>query len=729
MFSRADQALAKALRAKKHITAEAFDGLLSQAQERNVSLQRLAVSQGIVSEEECLELLAGELSLEMVDLETVSVDKEVIKRVPVKIASYYNFFPLSLRERTLTVAVAAPLDIRTEDEIRTQLGYEVKCVLARAEGVAKMLKLHYGMGAETIGAILSQAPAGGQAPAEAPQTVLGEEKIEDIEKQAQEASVIKLVNQILLEAYRRRATDIHIEPYRDKVRLRYRIDGVLYDAHVAAEVKRFLSAVLSRIKIMANLNIVEHRLSQDGRAIVKTQDQTLDLRVSFIPTPYGESVVIRILPSQMLYSLEKLGLSHDHLKAFEDLIKKPHGILFVTGPTGSGKTTTLYAALSEINTSARKIITIEDPIEYEMEGITQIQVMPEIGWTFARGLRSMLRHDPDVMMVGEVRDLETAEIAIRVALTGHLVVSTLHTNDAASGVTRLTDIGVEPYLIASSVEAFIAQRLVRVICAGCKEEIAYDAEDVIHMELRRQIAQDMGQSDPKDVKLFRGKGCPACNQTGYFGRTGIYELLLMDGSLRELVVKKAPSAQIKKFAVGRGMRTLRQDGWLKVSQGVTTVEEVLKVTQAEEAAARAAEIGQGTGQTAAASGSPSGDVPHAGVSEGQRVYARLSARVNIRYKAFHDLDEIKKGGFQPESLAATLNVSAGGLLFVSSEPVRVGTFLEMRLELPDSRDPVVCLARVVRTEEIEPLKRYNIAAQYMDITSADRVRIDKFVLA
>jgi len=724
MLSRADQALAKVLQAKKRIAPEVFDGLLAQAQERNVSLQHLVVSQGLIPEEECLHLLAGEMGLEAVALEAMTVDKNVVSRVPVKIASYYKFFPLSLHERVLTVAVAAPLDIRTEDEIRMQLGLEVRCVLAREKDVSQMLKVHYGVGAQTIDEIMSQSPQKAAPEAVAGETGLAPEKIEDIEKQAQEASVIKLVNQILLEAYRRRSTDIHIEPYRDKVRLRYRIDGVLYDAHVAPEVKRFLSAILSRIKIMANLNIVEHRLAQDGRAIVKTQDQTLDLRVSFIPTPYGESVVIRILPSKMLYSLERLGLSHDHLEAFEALIKKPHGIIFVTGPTGSGKTTTLYACLSEINTSARKIITIEDPIEYEMEGITQIQVLPEIGWTFARGLRSMLRHDPDVMMVGEVRDMETAEIAIRVALTGHLVVSTLHTNDAASGITRLTDIGVEPYLVASSVEAFIAQRLVRVICSGCKQEVPYDATDTIPTEVRRQIARDMQIEDPKDVKLYRGAGCPACNETGYFGRTGIYEVLLMDDLIRELVVKKAPSAQIKKIAVAHGMRTLRQDGWMKVMQGVTTIDEVLKVTQAEELSARGSVAGEGADRAPG----PSSEGP-SGTDKGQRTYVRLSGRVNIRYKVFDSLDEVRKSGFRPESLSTTVNVSAGGMLFVSSEPLSVGAFVEMKLEVPDSKDPVVCLARVVRTEEIDPLKRYNIAVQYMDITSADRVRIDKFVLA
>lgn len=367
-----------------------------------------------------------------------------MKKNPTRIAFYYNFFPLKIEGKTLTIAVSYLLDIKTQDEIRTHLGCNIKMMLASKEDISDALKRYYGLGADTLEKI---SP---------PQREVSlKEEIEDIEESVEDASVIRLVNQILLDAYKRRATDIHIEPYRGEISIRYRIDGVLYDINVSSEIKRFILPIISRIKIMCNLNIVEKRLPQDGRPIVKTQEQTLDLRVSTLPTPYGESVVIRILPTKMLFSLEKLGLSERDLKILESLISKPHGIIFITGPTGSGKTTTLYACLSKLNTKHRKIITIEDPIEYELNGITQMQVMPEIGLDFARGLRSTLRHDPDIIMIGEVRGLETAEIAIRMALTGHLVFSTLHTNDAPSGITRLLDIGIEPYLVASSIEALL----------------------------------------------------------------------------------------------------------------------------------------------------------------------------------------------------------------------------------------------------------------------------------
>ncbi|MBI5872529.1 MAG: Flp pilus assembly complex ATPase component TadA [Candidatus Omnitrophica bacterium] len=717
MLNKTDQLLANALVEKRLVSKEISDSLLQEAAKSDQPFIALLVSRDIISQEDALRVLADILEMEYADLDAISVSRQVLDKVPVKIASYYKFFPLGIHERVLTIAVSTPLDVKTEDEIRMQLGFDVRCVLSRYEDITKMLKAHYGIGAETIGQIIEQTPQ------EAPAAIMeaAQEKIEDIEKQAQEASVIKLVNQILLEAYKKRATDIHIEPYRSKVRLRYRVDGVLYDTNVSPEIRRFIYAILSRIKIMANLNIVERRLSQDGRAVVKTQDQTLDLRVSFIPTPYGESVVIRILPSKMLFSLEKLGLSGNQQALFEDLIEKPHGIIFVTGPTGSGKTTTLYACLSKINTSERKIITIEDPIEYEMEGITQIQVMPEIGWTFGKGLRSMLRHDPDVMMVGEVRDLETAEIAIRVALTGHLVFSTLHTNDAASGITRLIDIGVEPYLVASSVEAFIAQRLVRVICSGCKKEVPLDSDDAIGVEIRKQIATDLGLASFRDVKLYKGHGCAACNMTGFFGRTGIYENLLVDSMIKELIVKKAPSAQIKRIAVSRGMKTLRQDGWLKVVEGLTAFDEVVKVTQAEEVVLAPQAVGAVVAPIEIQG-------KRIATEDGKRAYVRLESRVNIRYKVFKSLEEAARRGYKPENFSVTANISACGILFVASEAIGVGSVVELILELPDSSEPVACLAKVVRVEEIEPDKNYHIAIQFLDITSADKNRVNKFVL-
>ena len=572
MAKRTDTILSEALLEKGVISSQEIDSLLLQAESSGESLQQLLIKSGILAEKDILTVLAERLKISFVSLKSVDIDRSVLEKAPLKIAMHYRFVPLEIKRRIMTIATAVPFDIKTQDEIRTQLGYGIELTLATQQDITDALKRYYGLGAETLDKISVATPQEESSPMQADRAA-----VEDIEKLAGDASVIKLVNQIILEGWKKRATDIHIEPQRGGVNLRYRIDGLLYDTPVPTEIKNFLNAIISRIKIMSNLNIVERRLPQDGRAIVKVQEQVLDLRISTIPAHFGESVVIRILPTKMLFSLEKLGLPPKDLQVFERLIQKPHGIIFVTGPTGSGKTTTLYTCLSSINTRDRKIITIEDPIEYEMSNITQIQVMPEIDFDFARGLRSILRHDPDVIMVGEVRDLETAQIAIRVALTGHLVFSTLHTNDAASGVTRLVDIGVEPYLLSSSVEAFIAQRLIRTICSGCKLE-----DKDIPTELKEQIAKDLGLKSSDEVKVFRGKGCPICNQTGFLGRTAIYEILLVDEQIKELIVKKMPSNQIKKMAISKGMRTLRQDGWQKVIAGITTPEEVMKNTSAED---------------------------------------------------------------------------------------------------------------------------------------------------
>jgi len=489
---------------------------------------------------------------------------------------------------------------------------------------------------------------------------------------------------------------------------------------------------------MSNLNIVERRLPQDGRAIVKIGDQRLDLRISFVPTPYGESVAIRILPTAMLFSLEKLGLSEKDLKIFEELVKKTHGIIFVTGPTGSGKTTTLYACLSKINTDERKMITIEDPIEYELEGVTQIQVQPGIGLDFARGLRSMLRHDPDVMMVGEVRDRETAEIAIRVALTGHLVFSTLHTNDAASGITRLLDIGIESYLVASSVEAFIAQRLVRLLCPHCKIEEKDTPE-----QIKTQIAKDLGLKSIYDIKLFKAHGCDKCNSTGFYGRTAIYEILLVDDVIRNLIIKNAPANEIRKVALQRGMHILRQDGWRKTLAGLTTPEEIMKATQEEQPIKEEERI------LVAKSKSFIDEEPKVEFPEKQevkkevevekdivsedasgqekRVYRRLNTEININYRIIKSKIKLDKGKYLTEQFGVTENISAGGFLFVSSEPIPINTILEVKIALPDTDKPIECLAKVLRAEEVVPDKTYNIAVCFLDMPGAERARINKYV--
>jgi type II secretory ATPase GspE/PulE/Tfp pilus assembly ATPase PilB-like protein len=492
-----------------------------------------------------------------------------VDKVHVRVAWHYEFMPVSFSGKTLTIAVNLPLSIRAEDEIRLSLGCEVNMLLARKDQILDSLKKYYGLAADTVDRMMGygRADFGDQG--------LSFSGIEDIEKKAEEASVARLVNQIILEAYKKRATDIHIEPYRGKVSLRYRIDGKLHDQPVSDDFMRFLPPILSRVKIIANLNIVERRVPQDGKAIVKITDQVLDLRVSFMPTPHGESVVIRILPAKVRWDLANLGLLKDDVAKFDALLKNTSGILLVTGPTGSGKTTTLYSCIDKINTKDRKILSIEDPIEYEITGITQIQVNPEVGLTFARGLRSMLRQDPDVMMVGEIRDKETAEIAIRVALTGHLVLSTLHTNDAASGVTRLMDIGIPPYLLESTVKAFIAQRLVRVICDGCSEE-----DRGVQQSVKERIVRSMGSGSVHALKVYKGRGCEKCSFTGFHGRTAIFEILELTDEIRKMITLGSMASEINKVAVEKnGMRTLLQDGWIKVARGITTPDEILNVCQ------------------------------------------------------------------------------------------------------------------------------------------------------
>lgn len=570
---------------KKLITAQQFEAGLKEQQKTGELIGRILVKRGYLKEEQLLLHLAAQLNIPFIKVQDVTIDPQAIKKVPAKFAWHYKIIPIKYADGKLTVATFEPL--RSLNDVKMFLECELIPVLAVEDEIIKAIEKHYGVGAETIERIIAKSPR------EAVETSSAG-KIDDIEKLAEDASVVKLVNQILLEAYQKRATDIHIEPFREKMGLRYRIDGVLYEANMSGDMVHLFSAIISRIKIMSRLDIVERRLPQDGRAVVKIGQEELDLRISIIPTRYGEGAVIRVLPSKMIFSLKKLGLDLESLKILEDLIIKPHGVIFVTGPTGSGKTTTLYTCLNKVKSSKNKIITIEDPVEYELEGISQIQVMPEIGLTFARGLRSMLRHDPDIMMVGEVRDLETAELAIRIALTGHLIFSTIHTNDAAGGATRLLDIGIEPFLIASSVRAFIAQRLVRVICPQCREEDTKGNEEV-----KRQVIEEMSQfyrlgrdkllSQNKlsglgesDVRFYRGKGCKVCNFTGYKGRVAIYEILAIDKKIKELILARASTDVIRDEAAKQGVESLRISGWKKVIQGFTTPDEVMRVTQAEE---------------------------------------------------------------------------------------------------------------------------------------------------
>jgi type II secretion system protein E len=548
------------------ITQEQLEAGLKTQKKPGSFICTTLVKLGLVKEEEAFPVLSKQLNIPYVNLKELEISPELINKVPAKFASHYKFIPIALKENKLTIAVTDPLDTRLLDDIRLLLNLEVQASLSGEQSILEAIQKFYGIGAETLEKMVEEKTASGEL-SQAFKTA------EDLEALSEDASIINFVNQILLQAIQERATDIHLEPFEDELKVRFRIDGVLYDTNVPLTIKYFHPAIVSRIKIMAGLNIVERRLSQDGRIKVKVADNELDLRVSIIPSGFGEAAHIRLLSPIFLLDLEKLGLLPQDLKIIESVIKKPHGIIFITGPTGSGKSTTLYACLSKINSPEVKIITIEDPIEYQLRGVMQIQVMPQIGLTFATGLRSMLRHDPDVMMVGEVRDYETAEIAIRAALTGHLVFSTLHTNDACGAATRLLDMGVEAFLTSSSLECVIAQRLVRLICLDCKTTI----------QPKKEALEQLGPLDIdfSKVTLFEGKGCEKCKFTGYRGRTGIYEILLITEPIRDLILKRTSSQEIKKKAISLGMRTLRQDGLEKVLKGLTTVSEILRVTQQE----------------------------------------------------------------------------------------------------------------------------------------------------
>ncbi len=568
MPTKNDIFIGQALIDKEVITAEQLEMGLREQKKSGDFICTTLVKLGLAPEDKIFNILSQQLNIPYVKIKDREISPLVIQKVPVKFASHYKIIPLDFKDNCLIIAITDPLDIRTLDDIRLLLGWEVKAVLASELEIQDAIRRYYGVGAETLERIIAQ-----KSPDE--ELSMGTEKAEDLEALAEDASIIKFVNQILSEAIKERATDIHLEPFQDELRTRFRIDGVLYDINIPETIKYFHAAIVSRIKIMAHLNIAERRLPQDGRIKIKINEEELDLRISIIPTAFGESVHIRILSSQLFLELEKLGLLPEDLKIIENVIKRPHGIIFVTGPTGSGKSTTLYAALARINSAAVKIITIEDPIEYQLKGVNQIQVSPKIGLNFSTGLRHILRHDPDVMMVGEVRDYETAEIAIRAALTGHLVFSTLHTNDAAGAVTRLLDMAIEPFLVSSSLECLIAQRLVRLICPKCKTPIKSK------QEILDQMTKDM-HLQVQQIELYQGKGCEECRFTGYRGRTGIYEILTITEPIRELILSRASSQQIKQKAISGGMRTLRHDGLQKVLKGLTTYTEVVRVTQQEE---------------------------------------------------------------------------------------------------------------------------------------------------
>ncbi len=543
------------------ITPEQLSEATDLRRSKGLRVDRALLHLGHVDEESLLGVLSEQLAIPMVDLSDVEIDVETLRSLPARLVYRKHLVPLARHNGTLTVATNDPFDLYAFDELRLLTGLEIDPALASEDEIDKVIKRHYGVGGETLDEMMGSDDLEVVHDADA-----GEDELVEM---AQEASVIKLVNEIFLEAVNERASDIHIEPYETGLSIRYRIDGVLQDASVPPQISRYQAAIISRIKIMADLNIAEKRLPQDGRIKLQAAGHQIDVRVSVIPMLFGEGIVMRLLDkTQVQYTLQQLGMADDTFGVFHELIKRPHGILLVTGPTGSGKTTTLYAALHEIVSSAIKVLTVEDPVEYHLDGVNQIQVHPKIGMTFARGLRAILRHDPDVVMIGEIRDYETAEAAIQASMTGHLVFSTLHTNDACSAATRLLDMGVEPYLVTSTLEGAMAQRLVRTICADCREPYEPDVE-----QLPRDLPYQRGEP------LYRGAGCRRCRGTGYRGRSGLFELMTLTPEVRELIMDRAPAGRIVTQAREQGLRLLREDGWRKVLAGVTTPEEVVRCTK------------------------------------------------------------------------------------------------------------------------------------------------------
>jgi type II secretion system protein E len=554
--------LGEILITKGLVTREQIAQANSSRRSASDRLDRILLQLGFMSEENLLKVFSEQFAIPIVDLPNETVNPEILKAMPAKLIHRRKIFPYTQRGQTLITAISDPYEVQAMDELRAVTGMNVEPVLASEHEIANMIKRYFGVGGEAIDEMLE----GERHDLGSLEELAAEDK--DLVQQAQEATVVKLVNEILREAINDRASDIHIEPFEDDLRIRYRIDGVLHTTTMPPQIKRFQLAIVSRIKIMSSLNIAEKRLPQDGAFKIRHEGRDIDIRVSVLPSVYGEGIVLRILDkSSVLLRMTDLGMDGTTYDRFKDLILRPHGIILVTGPTGSGKTTTLYSALNSIVSDQVKVITVEDPVEYRLKGVNQIQVHPNIGLTFAAGLRSILRHDPDIIMIGEIRDLETAEAAIQASLTGHLVFSTLHTNDACSAATRLIDMGVEPYLVASAVEGVMAQRLVRSICPNCREPYHPNPDD-----LPGDFQKD------EDTVFYHGAGCRTCKNGGLKGRLGLFELVPFSDSIRQGIMERASAGTLNDIARKEGMFTLREDGWRKVKSGLTTPEEVQRVT-------------------------------------------------------------------------------------------------------------------------------------------------------
>ena len=557
---------------EKLVTPEQMEEAVARQKQNGEVITKTLLDMGLVDEKTLIACIAERLSIPFLDMNKFRPSSDMAELVPRQIANYYQVIPIARLGKALSLAMVDPLNVLAIDDIKLVTGLEVQPIICTEKDFRDAVDKVYTLKADMENLIASSEHPGVELKREQEEAE-GEINIDELIEKSGEFSIIKVVNLMLVQAIKDRASDIHIEPFEKAMRLRYRIDGILYDS--TPPPKHMQAAITSRIKIMANLDIAERRLPQDGRFRIKVHGREIDFRVSCLPTVFGEKVVLRVLDKSGLASMDlaKLGFHKQGLEEFTNAIHSPYGIILVTGPTGSGKSTTLYTALREINRPDVNIVTVEDPVEYQIEGVNQVAVRPEIGLTFAAGLRSILRQDPDIVMIGEIRDHETADIAIKAALTGHLVLSTLHTNDAASAITRLDDMGIEPFLISSSTILVAAQRLVRRVCRKCKKKIPVP-KDALE---RAQMTLAAGE----EPVVYKGKGCPACKNTGYSGRLALIEAITIDDDLRELIVKRATAREIKLTAMKKGMKTLRMVGLDRVKDGSTSLEEVLRVTAAD----------------------------------------------------------------------------------------------------------------------------------------------------
>ncbi|HVM63061.1 MAG TPA: ATPase, T2SS/T4P/T4SS family [Verrucomicrobiae bacterium] len=568
MFEGEKAVLAELVRERNLLTPEQFREIEEEHERTGKSLSQVMVDFGLITEEQLLRAVAEHLNLEYLNLDDIDLEQAVLRSIPPSVARMYGAVPVSINGNAVTVAVMDPYNPQVVGELSFILGKDVQVAVAPAKQIEAAIQRYFAEDSESLKDVLTDMEDQ-LTSAEAVETATKTGGTAALEELASQAPIVKFVNVIMLKAIQDRASDIHFEPFEDEFKIRYRVDGALYE--MAPPPKHLALPIISRVKVMSNLNIAERRLPQDGRIQLNIGGKQIDLRVSTLPTQFGESVVLRVLDRSVVnLEMESLGMPTEIYDKAREVIKVPNGIFIVTGPTGSGKTTTLYSCLKRINTIDMKLLTAEDPVEYDIEGIMQVPINESIGLTFARALRSFLRQDPDIIMVGEMRDLETAQISIQASLTGHLVFTTLHTNDSPGAVTRMIDMGVEPFLISSTLQAVLAQRLVRVVCKKCR--VAYEPSDTVLTQL------GLTKDDVAGRPFYFGKGCLECNETGYHGRKGLFELLIISEPIRELVNMRAPSSVLRGRALELGMRTLREDGIRSILDGETTVEEVLKYT-------------------------------------------------------------------------------------------------------------------------------------------------------